>query len=141
MTDDLPSAAVQDTAAALCAVEAVPDGAALALSVVVDGESESLILLRRGGQIRAFLNICPHAGRALDWAPGEFLFSSGKLVCAAHGATFSVPDGLCVAGPCRGESLREVPVSVRDGAVFLAQEPARCASTAAATPGRRTGNR
>ncbi|MEZ5464248.1 MAG: Rieske 2Fe-2S domain-containing protein [Lysobacteraceae bacterium] len=125
MTDDLPSAAVQHASTPLCAVEEVPDGKALAVSALLDGEEESLLLLRCGDEVRAFLNVCPHAGRQLDWAPGEFLFSSGKLVCAAHGATFSVPDGLCVAGPCRGESLREVPVDIRSGAVFLAQQAAK----------------
>ncbi|MCB1565133.1 MAG: Rieske 2Fe-2S domain-containing protein [Rhodanobacteraceae bacterium] len=120
VTDDLPSAAVQPASVPLCTVDAVPEGGALAATAMIDGEEESLILLRRDGAIGAFLNVCPHAGRRLDWAPGEFLFSSGKLVCAAHGATFSVPDGLCVAGPCRGESLREVSVEIRDGAVFLA---------------------
>ena len=120
MTDDLPSVAVQPAPGPLCATQEVPDGKALAVSARVDGELESLILLRRGDEIRAFLNVCPHAGRQLDWAPGEFLFSSGKLVCAAHGATFSVPDGQCVAGPCRGESLREVSVEIRGGGVFLA---------------------
>ena len=126
MTDDLPSVAVQDASTPLCAVEEVPDGKALAVSASIsasghivwriDAQDE---LARRGDEVRAFLNVCPHAGRQLDWAPGEFLFSSAKLVCAAHGATFSVPDGLCVAGPCRGESLREVPVDIRSGAVFL----------------------
>jgi nitrite reductase/ring-hydroxylating ferredoxin subunit len=71
--------------------------------------------------VRAWFNICPHAGRRLDWAPGKFLRSkSGDLVCAVHGATFALGDGRCIAGPCVGESLREVPVEVRDGGVWLA---------------------
>lgn len=86
----------------------------------VGGEPESLLLLRRGDSVRAFLNICPHAGRRLDWAPGRFLFDAGMLVCAAHGACFGVPDGVCVSGPCRGEQLKEVPVVLQDGAIHLA---------------------
>lgn len=80
---------------------------------------ESLLLMRRGDEVRAFLNVCPHAGRRLDWAPGRFLFDAGLLVCAAHGACFRVPDGHCVSGPCRGQSLTEVPLLLRDGAVHL----------------------
>jgi nitrite reductase/ring-hydroxylating ferredoxin subunit len=70
--------------------------------------------------VRAWLNCCPHAGRRVDWAPGRFLLSkAGHLVCAAHGASFD-GDGLCVLGPCRGQSLRAVPVVVRDAQVWLA---------------------
>ncbi|HNV79908.1 MAG TPA: Rieske (2Fe-2S) protein, partial [Thermomonas sp.] len=43
------------------------------------------------------------------------------LVCAAHGASFELANGVCVAGPCRGESLRAVAVEVRDGGISLAQ--------------------
>ena len=93
-----------------------------AADATIDGDAESLILHRNGaGEVRAWLNVCPHAGRRLDWAPGKFLLSKeGMLVCAAHGASFDLASGDCVAGPCRGESLREVAVDVRDGEVRLA---------------------
>lgn len=82
---------------------------------------ESLLLWRDAdGRVQAFLNACPHAGRRLDWAPGQFLRSrEGLLVCAVHGASFALEDGHCVAGPCRGQGLVRVPVQVRDGAVWL----------------------
>ena len=96
------------------------DGEVHEAEVVVDGDAESLLLLREGDAVRAWLNICPHAGRRLDWSPGQFLRSkTGDLVCAVHGATFELGAGLCVAGPCRGASLRAVAVEVRDGAVWL----------------------
>ena len=70
--------------------------------------------------VRAWLNVCPHAGRRLDWAPGEFLKSKdGLLVCAVHGASFETIGGECVAGPCRGDHLRAVPVELRDDDVHL----------------------
>ncbi|MEO5596364.1 MAG: Rieske (2Fe-2S) protein [Lysobacteraceae bacterium] len=103
----------------LCALSDVLDGGAHEVEGSVDGIAESMILLRQGECVRAFLNVCPHAGRRLDWAPGQFLIDQGVLVCAVHGASFNIPDGLCVAGPCRGESLREVPVAVRDAYVWL----------------------
>ncbi|MDR0182979.1 Rieske (2Fe-2S) protein [Lysobacter arvi] len=104
----------------LVALERLPDGAFAEVEAVVDGDAESLILYRDGDHVRAWLNICPHAGRRLDWAPGQFLKSKdGHLVCAAHGASFELVGGECVGGPCRGESLRAVGVAVRDGAVWL----------------------
>lgn len=83
--------------------------------VVLDGEPQSLVLLRQGDALKAWLNICPHAGRRLDWAPGKFLVDKGKLVCAAHGASFELQQGECVAGPCRGASLTAVRVAVAAG--------------------------
>ena len=106
--------------APLLSLERLPDGAFAEVEAVLEGDAESLILYRDGDQVRAWLNICPHAGRRLDWAPGQFLKSKeGLLVCAAHGASFELTAGECVGGPCRGESLRAVGVSVRDGAVWL----------------------
>ena len=107
----------------LVTLDAVPDGEVVALDAVVDGEPESLVVLRQGGEARAWLNVCPHAGRRLDWAPGRFLRTKdGGLVCAVHGATFELAGGTCVAGPCRGDALRSVPVEVRDGAVWVRTE-------------------
>lgn len=80
--------------------------------VELDGERQSLVLLRAGGSLKAWLNVCPHAGRRLDWAPGKFLVDQGRLVCAAHGASFELGAGECVAGPCRGASLTAVAVVV-----------------------------
>lgn len=104
----------------LCAFIDVADGGAHEVVATIAGSSESLLLLRRGDEVAAFLNVCPHAGRRLDWAPGRFLFDQGLLVCAAHGASFRVPDGVCVAGPCRGERLVPVAIEVRDDAIHLA---------------------
>jgi nitrite reductase/ring-hydroxylating ferredoxin subunit len=106
---------------ALIALDGIADGGFAETEVVLAGDAESLILHRQGDSVRAWLNVCPHAGRRLDWAPGQFLKSKeGLLVCAAHGASFELVQGECVAGPCRGESLRTVAVEVRDGQVWLA---------------------
>jgi nitrite reductase/ring-hydroxylating ferredoxin subunit len=106
-------------------IDALPERQPVEAEAVIDGAPESLILVREGDRVDAFLNVCPHAGRRLDWAPGRFLLSrDGHLVCAAHGASFELPSGTCVAGPCRGDSLRRVDVVVDAGDVRLA-DPAR----------------
>jgi len=120
VTEDLHPPLVQKTPHLLCRVSEVPDGGVLARDAEVAGVTESLIVLRRGSVVGVFLNICPHAGRRLDWSPGEFLLSGGHLICAAHGATFKVPGGDCMAGPCRGQTLSRVEFEVRDGDVWLA---------------------
>ncbi|HET7358855.1 MAG TPA: Rieske 2Fe-2S domain-containing protein [Rhodanobacteraceae bacterium] len=103
----------------LCRLQDIADGGAVAVEARLEDGDESLIVLRRGDGARAYRNVCPHAGRRLDWAPGRFLFDDGVLVCAVHGASFAVDSGLCIGGPCRGEHLSAVPVAVVDGTVVL----------------------
>jgi len=106
---------------ALIALADIPDGGLIEAEALIDGEAESLIVHRDGDAVRGWLNVCPHAGRRLDWTPGQFLISSaGHLVCAVHGASFSLIDGICVQGACRGDALRPVALAVREDMVWLA---------------------
>ena len=104
----------------LCRLDEIPDGGATAIDAVLPDGEENLILLRQGEQVQAYLNICPHTARRLDYAPGKFLLKNDTLICAVHGATFNRTDGLCVGGPCRGEHLRAVAVRVANGEIRLA---------------------
>ncbi|MBB5942334.1 MULTISPECIES: Rieske (2Fe-2S) protein [unclassified Xanthomonas] len=109
-----------ESSAVLASLHDLVPGELAEAEALLGGESESLLLYREGDSVRAWLNVCPHAGRRLDWAPGQFLKSrEGHVVCAAHGAAFELQDGLCVSGPCRGQSLHAVPVDVRAGQVVL----------------------
>ncbi|GAB4174964.1 MAG: Rieske (2Fe-2S) protein [Wenzhouxiangellaceae bacterium] len=99
---------------------AVPEGAWREVQVQDEQHGTWLVLTRVDGVVRGWLNVCPHAGRALNWAPDRFLVDpEGQLICAAHGAVFRPDDGLCVAGPCRGASLTPVEVIERDGRILL----------------------
>jgi nitrite reductase/ring-hydroxylating ferredoxin subunit len=116
---------IDAAAATLARLDALAPGSLHEVEAMVEGDAESLILHRDGaGDVRAWLNVCPHAGRRLDWAPGQFLRSKdGLLVCAVHGASFELQRGECVAGPCRGEALRKVAVHCADGDVRLGATP------------------
>ncbi len=109
-----------ERSAKLIAVAVIPDGGACEIEALVNGVEESVILVRSGAHVAAFLNVCPHAGRRLDWSPGQFLIDQGRLVCAVHGASFERMTGVCVAGPCRGNALRPIAVVERDGWLWLA---------------------
>jgi nitrite reductase/ring-hydroxylating ferredoxin subunit len=77
-------------------------------------------VVRHCGNVRAYVNRCPHAGTELDWQPGEFFDLSGLyLTCSTHGALFEPGNGFCVAGPCRGASLEPLAVQEREGRVIL----------------------
>ncbi len=80
-------------------------------------------VVRCGTGVRGFVNRCPHAGHPLDLQPHHFLTPDGALiVCASHGALFEKDEGHCVAGPCAGQRLRPVPLSVVGDLVLLAPE-------------------
>ena len=82
----------------------------VALDVDIDGETTPIIVDCDRTPLQAWLNCCPHQGRRLDYVPGKFLIHKEQLVCAAHGATFELSEGLCVGGPCRGEHLTRIAV-------------------------------
>jgi len=100
----------------LCHMAEVPDSGALAVDLP---NGKSVILIRDKGGLHAYSNVCPHAGRRLDWAPGKFLIQRGVMTCAAHGARFDVTNGTCLGGPCRGENLQSVPIRLVDGVIWL----------------------
>ncbi len=104
----------------LCPIEDIDPEHGREVQVEVSGRSEGLALFRLGERVVAYRNICPHQGRALSWAPGEFLCEpDGSLVCPHHGARFELVTGRCIAGPCAGSSLSEVAIRLENGMVWL----------------------
>jgi nitrite reductase/ring-hydroxylating ferredoxin subunit len=72
--------------------------------------------------VAAYVNTCPHAGHPLNFRPDKFLTPDRNLIlCASHGALFTRDEGLCIAGPCPGQSLRPVPTEMVGGYVLLAE--------------------
>jgi nitrite reductase/ring-hydroxylating ferredoxin subunit len=121
------SSSLNEAEISLMALEALQPDALAEIEASIEGEAASLILYRDAqGGVHAFRNICPHAGRRLDYAPGKFVRTKGgELLCAVHGATFSLPAGVCVAGPCRGECLCAVAVHVAEGQIRLGEADAQ----------------
>jgi nitrite reductase/ring-hydroxylating ferredoxin subunit len=92
--------------------------------VGVYGYPQGLLVVRRGDQVFAYLNSCPHEGRGLDWEPGKFMnYENSMIICEAHGASFRIDDGFCTEGPCKGTALMPVPLEIRDGAAYAAIKP------------------
>jgi len=77
-----------------------------------------ILLARKGDEIRAYLNVCPHAGRPLNLPDGRVIAHAGThLICPAHGAVFDILTGQG-DGPLVGTSgLKPIPVHVEDGAI------------------------
>lgn len=109
----------------LCRIGEIEDGQGRAFVLGEGAEALAVFVVRSGQLAFAYVNACPHLGTPLDWGSfdgtgGRFVSAdSGNILCATHGAEFRIEDGFCVHGPCRGQSLVPVPVSVRDGDVVL----------------------
>jgi len=109
----------------LCALDDIEDSGSAALIGRVADKKQSLIGVRRGNSVYVYVNQCPHIGAPLNLdigsaPPGRFLTRDRKhILCVNHGARFAFEDGLCVAGPCVGKNLENVPVVIEGGDVFL----------------------
>ena len=73
-------------------------------------EGAAYLVVHQAGTWRVYVNLCPHRRLRLDRA-GQLYLSADRslLVCANHGAKFQLLTGKCVAGPCVGKSLQQVP--------------------------------
>ncbi|WP_421789641.1 Rieske (2Fe-2S) protein [Hyphobacterium sp.] len=104
------------TGTALGRVEDLPDPGGR----VAEWEGSPLLLVRKGEDIRCYLNICPHAGRALSLPDGRVFVHKGEdVICPVHGATFNVLSGKCTGGPA-GDPLTGVDIKVVNGAIIAA---------------------
>lgn len=98
--------------------------------IALENDALSLFLLKQDGQIRAYLNNCPHLNIPLNWQPDAFMSTEETHIqCSTHGALFELEDGLCIAGPCRGQSLTPLNIDVRDnGQIYLVSSEQSAAS-------------
>jgi len=120
----------------LCRVDEIPDGEGVGFSLgqeeadrLSDGHPE-IFVVRRGDLVFGYANVCPHLSSPLDWVENQFMTpDKTHIMCATHGARFRIEDGYCVAGPCEGDALIPLPVSVRQGAVMLDAAPSAHAHT------------
>jgi nitrite reductase/ring-hydroxylating ferredoxin subunit len=114
-----------DLAYVICAFDDIPTQRARGfdLAIVEDGEEKNfpIVVVRWGKQVFGYVNSCPHHGARLDWEREQFLDPSGlRLMCGKHGALFELGTGVCVEGPCKGQSLEPVALVAVDGDICVA---------------------
>lgn len=77
-------------------------------------------LINDRGSFHAYVNRCRHMPTPLDFVRDEFISDDGRFLrCYTHGALYEFGTGLCVEGPCKGESLYRLPVRVDGGEVLV----------------------
>ncbi|WP_226480710.1 Rieske (2Fe-2S) protein [Natrinema amylolyticum] len=100
----------------------VPTDGTLRCEARRDRRGTELILRRAGDEVSAWRNSCPHKPEVrIDPGPGAIV-RDDQLVCHEHGARFECDDGVCTMGPCRGDALDSIAVTVRDGTVYLTDD-------------------
>ena len=74
---------------------------------------EDVVLLRRGDEVLAISNVCPHQGGSIGdgWAEGDI------LVCPLHGWEFDARSGACMTIP--GERVPAYTATIDGGDVYL----------------------
>ena len=90
-------------------VAVVPPGKGVLASV----NGQDVAVFRRGDEILAIGNDCPHQGGSLcdGWVEGEI------VVCPLHGWEFDMRTGACMTVP--GESVPRYLATVEDRTVYL----------------------
>jgi len=83
----------------------------------------TVFVVHRDGAFHVYLNRCPHLGLPLEWMPHQFLDREAQYIqCATHGALFRIDTGVCVAGPCPGETLTALPFQIREKSIMIASD-------------------
>lgn len=82
--------------------------------VTVDGED--VAVFRRGQEIFAIGNECPHQGGSLcdGWIEGDI------VTCPLHGWEFDLRSGVCMTIP--GERVSHYTVTVEGGAIYVERD-------------------
>jgi nitrite reductase/ring-hydroxylating ferredoxin subunit len=112
-----------DVARVLCRLADLPDNGCREFRLGAGDWPLRGLVLRVGDQVRAYVNQCAHLQYPLNYQPNEFLTPDGSLiVCTVHGALFEKLTGCCVAGPCYGRSLINLPVRIDAGYILLGDE-------------------
>lgn len=110
---------------AICELDDIQNRRARGFSLLRQAEDGTqrawhIVVVRWGQQVFGYINQCPHQGVHLDWERNQFLDPNGlRLMCGKHGALFEIGTGRCTDGPCQGQGLQPVAVSVIDGEVCV----------------------
>ena len=104
----------------LCKTTDIEDPGSKSFEVDIARKTQSIFVVHKDGQFYAYYNQCPHTGVNLEWQEDQFLDLDKALIqCATHDALFEIDSGECIAGPCAGDALTAIPLSVQDDELIL----------------------
>ena len=91
-----------------------------AVTLGVTANNTQYLLVYTDDHVKAYLNSCPHLSIPLEWQEHDFLEpDSGLIRCSTHGALFLPSTGECVSGPCVGDALTPVAITITGNTISL----------------------
>ncbi|MDQ0137653.1 nitrite reductase/ring-hydroxylating ferredoxin subunit [Neorhizobium galegae] len=109
----------------LCRIEDIGEGEARGFGPV-EGYRRKIIVVRKERRLHAWLDACPHypQGTPMAWRSDAYLSGDGRhIACHSHGALFDIETGECVLGPCLGQGLTRVELTVTEEGKVIATLP------------------
>jgi len=104
----------------LCKTSNIEDPGSKSFEIKIKRKRQSIFVVHKDGQFFAYYNKCPHTGASLEWQQDQFLDMDKALIqCATHDALFTIDSGECIAGPCVGDALQPLPLSIESDQIIL----------------------
>jgi nitrite reductase/ring-hydroxylating ferredoxin subunit len=101
-------------------VSELPEGQAVKFEFTRKDKPTEGFVARYQDKLIAYENRCRHLPLSLDYGDGKFFSSDGNhFVCQNHNALYEPLTGLCVRGPCEGESLKPLEIEIIQDEVWL----------------------
>ncbi len=104
----------------LCKFSELEEISSRGFSVKIKRKETSIFIIRQYQDVFGYINSCPHAQAPLEWNPDQFLDEKQEMIlCAMHGAEFSIEEGECLGGPCDGQGLTKVTLEVDENKIYV----------------------
>jgi len=104
----------------LCKTSEIEDPGSKGFELKIKRKTQAIFVVHKDGEFFAYYNDCPHTGATLEWQEDQFLDLDKALIqCTTHDALFLIDSGECIAGPCVGDALKSLPLSVIDDTLYL----------------------
>jgi nitrite reductase/ring-hydroxylating ferredoxin subunit len=104
----------------VCASADLTDRQHRIIPVLFKHEPQSVIVLRHGGRVYAYLNQCVHMVRRLDCMhDAVFDAEHEHLRCSMHGIVYDPTTGESLSVLCSGERLEPLRSTEIDGQIYL----------------------
>ena len=104
----------------LCKTSDIKDPGSKGFEFKLGQKNYSIFVVHKNAEFFAYYNICPHTGANLEWQEDQFLDLDNALIqCTTHDALFIIDSGKCIAGPCIGDTLKAIPLSIQSGNLHL----------------------
>ena len=111
---------MQDRRIFLCPLSDLEELDTKGFQIIIKRKKTDIFIVRKGNAVYAYQNSCPHAKAPLEWNPDEFLDAKKEvIICAMHGATFSIEKGECLQGACSGIGLKTLSTAIQEGNVYI----------------------